>query len=113
MDRARFLEGIALFNEHRFFEAHEVLEEVWNGVEGDERAFLQGLIQLAVGFHHWTTDNLAGARGVLRRGLHNLERFDATHSGIALANLRSRVGQLVAELDRSRPSELPVIRLID
>jgi predicted metal-dependent hydrolase len=44
--------GIELFNVHRFFDAHEAWEELWLASTGDEKRFLQGLIQLAAGYHH-------------------------------------------------------------
>jgi len=43
--------GIALFNRERFFECHEVLEEAWLKASGEQRTFLQGLIQVAVAFY--------------------------------------------------------------
>jgi hypothetical protein len=42
----------ALWNEQLFFEVHEVLEAEWKSARGDERQALQGLIQVAVAFHH-------------------------------------------------------------
>ena len=57
-----YLEGIRLFNEEDFFECHDVLEELWGEVIGDERAFLQGMIQAAVALFHFGNENLGGAR---------------------------------------------------
>ncbi len=39
------------FNSGRYFEAHEVWEEAWLAEKGETRRFLQGLIQIAAGFH--------------------------------------------------------------
>ena len=44
--------GALLFNQHLFFEVHEVLEAQWLQESGDVKQFLQGLIQIAVAFHH-------------------------------------------------------------
>ena len=44
--------GVALFNAHEFWHAHEAWEELWLASEGDRRQFLQGLIQLAAAYHH-------------------------------------------------------------
>ncbi|MCS7145241.1 MAG: DUF309 domain-containing protein [Nitrososphaerota archaeon] len=41
-----------LFNEERFWEAHEVLEQVWRTKRGAEREVLSGLIKLAAAFVH-------------------------------------------------------------
>ena len=36
---SQYLEGLELFNEQQFFECHDVLEELWSDVIGDERRF--------------------------------------------------------------------------
>lgn len=63
--RARFQEGIGLFNRGRFFDCHEVLEEVWLELSGHRKKFLQGLIQLTVAFHHLQNGNRVGAGRLL------------------------------------------------
>ena len=68
---------IDLFNGGRFFDAHEVLEDVWRSVPNLPprrllRLHLQGMIQLAVAFHHASTGNRTGARSVLERAMRNL-----------------------------------------
>jgi hypothetical protein len=57
----RYLAGILLFNDQDFFEAHEVWEDLWADSHGDERRFVQGLLQAAVGLYHYSGGNLAGA----------------------------------------------------
>jgi predicted metal-dependent hydrolase len=57
----RYLAGILFFNAHDFFEAHEVWEDLWAEAAGPERRFYQGLIQAAVGLHHFSTGNVRGA----------------------------------------------------
>jgi predicted metal-dependent hydrolase len=44
-------DGIRLFNEGRFWEAHEAWEEAWLAEDGLTRLWLQGLIQLTAAFH--------------------------------------------------------------
>jgi predicted metal-dependent hydrolase len=63
--KQRFHEGIDLFNTGRFFECHEVLEEVWLEFSGDRKKFLQGLIQLTVALHHLKNNNRVGAERLL------------------------------------------------
>ncbi len=45
-------EGISLFNQERFWECHEVLEQIWHPAEGEERDIIQGLILTAAAFVH-------------------------------------------------------------
>ena len=84
MDSKRYPEGIALFNNGSFFEAHEVLEDVWRPAPEPERKFLQGLIQVAVAFHHHSTGNLVGARSLLARAAKNLSGYPESFGGIQL-----------------------------
>ena len=73
-ERQRLRRGIELFNAGEFFEAHEVLEDAWRECAWGtpRRRHLQGLVQLAVAFHHESRGNLIGARSVLERGIRNL-----------------------------------------
>jgi hypothetical protein len=59
---------LALWNERLFFEVHEVLEAVWKTATGATRQVLQGVIQVAVAFHHLAHGNLRGARTLLAEG---------------------------------------------
>jgi hypothetical protein len=62
----RYLAGVLFFNAGDFFEAHEVWEELWAESHGDERRFVQGLIQAAVGLFHFGSGNLGGAAKLYR-----------------------------------------------
>lgn len=66
-DRERYLRGIALFNERKYFEAHEVWEDLWRQAAGKDRLFYQGLIQCAVSLEHMKRGNASGARTLFRR----------------------------------------------
>jgi uncharacterized protein len=84
--------GLELFNDRRFFDAHEAWEDVWREMpraQAAARRHMQGLIQMAVAFHHWTTGNITGARSVLRRSLRNLDGAESSFPSIALARLRN------------------------
>jgi predicted metal-dependent hydrolase len=79
--------GILLFNREAFFDAHEVWEDVWREADGLEKKFLQGLIQVAVAFHHYSNGNIAGARSLLERGCKNLAECPEEFAGISVAGL--------------------------
>ncbi len=82
--------GVMLFNEARFFEAHEALEDAWreSGSEGGLRRHLQGVVQLAVAFHHQSQGNFVGARSVLDRALRNLRGGEESLPDIDIDRLR-------------------------
>jgi predicted metal-dependent hydrolase len=87
----QFQRGIELFNSEEFFRAHEVWEEIWLMEGAPEKTFLQGLIQAAAAFHHYTRGNLSGAQSLLASAAAKLKRFPADHRGIASGKLRERV----------------------
>jgi len=88
---AKIAEGVRLFNSQKYFETHEILEEVWLKTEGEKKIFLHGLIQIAAGFHHHTRRNPAGFRSLLDKGLKKLENFADDEEGIDLRGLRKQL----------------------
>lgn len=94
-----FREGLDAFNSLHFFEAHEHWEEVWLETPAPEKMLLQGLIQVAAGFHHYTRDNTQGARNLLRAGLAKLELAPPAYRGLELDPLRQTVRKWVAWLE--------------
>jgi predicted metal-dependent hydrolase len=68
-------EGIILFNSGRYFEAHEVWEDLWRETRGPLRLFYQGLVHAAVGLHHLGRGNLNGARAQLLKSVSKLEQY--------------------------------------
>ncbi|HZP41829.1 MAG TPA: DUF309 domain-containing protein [Candidatus Binatia bacterium] len=64
--------AVALWDERLFFEVHEVLEAAWVTATGHVRQALQGLIQIAVAYHHLAHGNLRGARSLLAEGRQRL-----------------------------------------
>ena len=94
-----FEEGLKAFNSGHFFEAHELWEEVWLETQDPDKMFLQGLIQVAAAFHHYSRANLRGTRNLLRAGLLKLDRFPGVHGGLAVDPLRSAVRVWLAALE--------------
>lgn len=77
----------ALWNAGLFFEVHEVLEAEWKTASGDVRQALQGLIQIAVAFHHLAHGNRRGARSLLRQGRARLAACGAALPGVDLERI--------------------------
>jgi hypothetical protein len=92
--------GVRLFDEQRFFEAHEFFEYVWHhdGVAGDAE-FWKGVTQVAVGYCHVQRGNEAGARTLLSRASARLERAPARHRGVDAAALAAAARTVAAALD--------------
>ena len=97
--------GLDLFNRACFFDAHEVLEDIWRSLprERPSRRHLQGMVQLAVAFHHESKGNLVGARSVLHRALRNLSGADTSFPDLDLARLRADLADWQNYLDGAAP----------
>ena len=113
MNPAPLHRGIGLFNQGRFFDAHEVLEDVWRPSRGRRRRFLQALIQVAVGLHHHSRGNLVGARSLLARGGNTLAQYPAVYAGVKLTALRASLDLWREALARGSPAPpLPRLELL-
>lgn len=100
---SKFLHGIALFNRAEFFDAHEVLEDVWRAAPEEEKKFLQGIIQVAVALYHYGNGNSIGARSVLRRAFRNLSRYPEGFGGVHLAGFLHSISDWQRAMDEGRP----------
>ena len=95
-------QGIAEFNRGHFFEAHELWEEAWNNVVGEEKRFYQGLVQIAAGYHKLSLAQHNGARKLLERGNQILSSFPPDYAGIDLASLLKIVADALDQLSAGR-----------
>jgi len=86
-----FHEGLELFNEGEFFEAHEVWEDIWHMASGERKRFYQGLIQCAVTLEHVRRGNPRGVVTVFESATSKFDDLPDIYMGI---NIR----QLLAEL---------------
>ena len=111
-----FRKGLEAFNSAHFFDAHERWEEVWLETPNPEKMFLQGLIQVAAAFHHYSRTNRRGAHRLLQAGLTKIEPFPHIHRGLELEPLRAAVRRWLAALDAGEnpeEDELPHIEYHD
>ena len=82
---SRYLQYFNLFNQEKFFEAHEVLEALWRETKGSERDFYQGLIQLAASLVHFQKRNLTGGLKLFQTASAYLTPYLPHHEGVDLA----------------------------
>jgi uncharacterized protein len=111
--RALWDEGLALFNAGRFFECHEVWEELWKRAAGTERLFIQAMIQAAVAILHAERGNHSGACSVWAKAREKLSPMPAVYMGIALDEFRGAVEGFIAAAPRAdlRSASPPRIRI--
>jgi predicted metal-dependent hydrolase len=111
--RAAFARGLRQFNSHEFWHAHESWEAIWLLAPEPDKAFLQGIIQIAAAFYHHQKKNLEGMRSLMRRGLTKVEEFPAAYRGVRLEELRQAVREWLAVDARGEalPRRYPRLRL--
>ena len=88
-----FHDGLALFNEGQWFDAHEVWEDIWHMASGDKKRFYQGLIQYAVTLEHIRRGNPRGVRCVYKTALTKFEGLSDVYMGF-------HIPRQLAELER-------------
>ena len=91
--------AVDLFNREAFFACHDALEEIWLEESGSDRLFLQGVLQIAVGFHHVTGGKLGAGRMMMALALEKLKGYPPDHGGIQLEALRREVQEWKLLLD--------------
>jgi predicted metal-dependent hydrolase len=97
---AHYLGYFECFNRGLFYEAHEVLEELWLPVRhGPEGHFYQGLIQLAGAFVHLQKDRLRPAATLFKRAQSNLEKYAPRHEELDVANVLELIRHWLGELE--------------
>lgn len=93
MDEEQFRRGIEEFNNHYFFEAHDTLEDLWHGTRGHDRLFLQGLIQVSVGFYHFLNRNFKGAHSQWTKAEQKLHQYLPSHRDVNVEKLLIEVAE--------------------
>jgi len=96
----RAIQGMTLFNEGKFFEAHEELEFAWKEEKGQVRELYRGILQIAVTYLHITRGNYDGAVKVYGRSQKWLKDWPDICRGIQVKNLRNTAAGVMKEVER-------------
>lgn len=88
------------FNRGEFYEAHDVLEQLWlQDRHGANGAFYKGLIQLAGAFVHLQKGRLRPAAALFNLADANFQRYPEQHEHLNLRALREMTGRWLRELE--------------
>jgi predicted metal-dependent hydrolase len=97
------------FNRGLFFEAHDVLEQLWlKDRQGPNGAFYKGLIQLAGAFVHLRKERLRPAAALFKLAQANLGKYPATHEHLAMPAILALIHHWLGYLERSGFSANPL-----
>ncbi|HEX3719870.1 MAG TPA: DUF309 domain-containing protein [Verrucomicrobiae bacterium] len=97
------------FNRGLFYEAHDVLEQLWlKDRQGPNGAFYKGLIQLAGAFVHLRKERLRPAAALFKLAEGNLAKYPATHEHLSMPAILALIRHWLAHLERSNFSANPL-----
>lgn len=101
---APFLEFVRLFNEGRYWDSHEALEDRWRETESD---FYRGLIIYASAFVHARRENPNGIEAQLEKALRYLEPCPESYHGLDVAELRREASRCLELVRGQREPRAP------
>ena len=118
---AHYLGFFECFNRGWFYEAHDVLEELWLPQRrGPNGAFYKGLIQLAGAFVHLQKERLRPAAALFQLAAANLGHYPEVYEGLEVSRTREMIDAWIQKLEvaefRSnplQPGSAPLLRLMD
>ena len=109
-----FSNALKLFNDKKWYEAHDAFEEIWNTLDGDERQVVQGILQVSVSQFHLTKGNLNGATILLGEGLGRIKKRTKINLGIDLDSLCKNLECLLIKLQQKESldeNDVPILVL--
>ena len=93
-----FLNALNLFNNQKWYEAHDAFEDIWNTLDGDERQVVQGIIQVSVSQFHLSKGNHNGATILLGEGYGRIKNRTNINLGIDLETLCKCLEKILIKL---------------
>jgi predicted metal-dependent hydrolase len=106
---AHYLGYFECFNQQLFYEAHDVLEELWLGQRrAPNDLFYKGLIQLAGAFVHLQKDRLGPSAALFRLAQNNLGRYPRVHENLDLGQVLDLINTWLNRLESSPVNPLRV-----
>ncbi len=94
------IEGMKLFNDGKFFDAHEELEAAWKEETGKIRELYQGILQVSVTYLHITRGNYDGAIKVYGRSMRWLKDWPDICRGINVGQFRKDAETVMQALEK-------------
>lgn len=114
---ARLREGISLFNEGRYFESHESLEDFYRRADDKDKPFLEGLIQLAAACRICRDfGEVKGPVRMVRQAIIRLENYGPLHLNVKVKDLIEALEAWTERVEADgaaaghRPPQIPLRR---
>lgn len=103
---ASALKGLQLFNQGKYWDAHESLEDAWRAETGQIRHLYRGVLQVAVAYLHASRGNYPGAIKLHARSGRWLGPFSGVCRGIDVDRLKADFETVMAEVHRLGPERI-------
>ena len=97
-----FSKALDLFNNQKWYEAHDAFEDIWNTLDGDERQIVQGILQVSVSQFHLSKGNLNGAMILLGEGLGRIKTRTDVNLGVDLVSFCKCLDFLLKKLQENQ-----------
>jgi len=107
--------ALTLFNDQKWYEAHDAFEDIWNTVDGDQRQVIQGILQVSVSQFHLSKGNLNGATILLGEGLGRIKTRTNINLGIDLESFCECLEDLLIKLqykEKLNENDKPYLKLV-
>ena len=95
-------QGLKLFNQGDYYEAHEYFEDAWRKTGDPSREFYRALLQISGGFFRLTQGKPSAAYKFFTHALKWLEPFPDQHLGFNLPLLRSDLQKIVKAMEEGQ-----------
>ncbi len=109
------LKAQELWNKDMFYEAHEVIEDIWRLFPKDDlfnRNCYQGLIRLAIAYNHYKNERLQSSLRVLKMAYQQISNCGENFRGIDLCSLMNHVKDHIECIEKGkRIEEFPKLLL--
>ncbi|PKO10976.1 MAG: hypothetical protein CVU40_02045 [Chloroflexi bacterium HGW-Chloroflexi-2] len=102
----RAINGIELFNQKKFFAAHEELELAWRDERGGIRDLYRGILQIGVAYYHIQHRNFTGAQKMFVRAEKWLRPFSGNFLGINVGKLKRDATEISRLLKNSELTDI-------
>lgn len=83
------------FNKERYWEVHEILENVWRKKVKDEKRILHGLILLAASYVHLQRGRESIGISVLQRAYDELKDFDCNYELFEIVKIKNKIKEML------------------
>jgi predicted metal-dependent hydrolase len=102
----RVIKGIQLFNQKRFFDAHEELELAWRDETQPIRDLFRGILQIGVAYYHIQHRNFIGAQKMFIRAEKWLLPYSGFCLGINIEKLKKDTNKISRMLNNGELNEI-------